>query len=70
MDDVTEELRGAEWRKSTFSGDDGSNCVEIARLSGGWRGVRDSKDRGRPALVFSSVEWATFLAHLKADHSA
>ncbi|MEV7965439.1 DUF397 domain-containing protein [Sphaerisporangium sp. NPDC088356] len=32
--------------KSSFSGGDGSNCVEIALLSSGRRAVPDSKDRG------------------------
>ncbi|MET8334165.1 DUF397 domain-containing protein [Streptosporangium canum] len=65
MDDLTRELRTARWRKSTLSGDDGSNCVEVAGLSGGRRAVRDSKDRGGPALVFTSGEWAAFVGGVK-----
>ena len=53
MDDLTQELPNAQWRKSTLSGSDGSNCVEVADLSGGRRAVRDSKDRTGPALVFT-----------------
>ncbi|WP_248961709.1 DUF397 domain-containing protein [Sphaerisporangium perillae] len=70
MDNVTYEFTNVQWRKSSFSGHDGSDCVEVVHLSGGRRGVRDSKDRGRPALVVSSVEWVAFLDHLKIDHLA
>ncbi|WP_405141844.1 DUF397 domain-containing protein [Sphaerisporangium sp. NBC_01403] len=69
MDDVTQELANAHWRKSSHSGDDGSNCVEVAHLAGR-RAVRDSKDHGRSALFVSSVEWGAFLDHLKVDHLA
>ncbi|MFI7053389.1 DUF397 domain-containing protein [Streptosporangium canum] len=65
MDDLTRELRTARWRKSTLSGDDGSDCVEVAELSGGRRAVRDSKDRGGPALVFTPGEWAAFVGGVK-----
>ncbi|MEV4181116.1 DUF397 domain-containing protein [Streptosporangium canum] len=65
MDDLTRELRTARWRKSTLSGDDGSDCVEVAELSGGQRAVRDSKDHGGPALVFTSGEWAAFVGGVK-----
>ncbi|WP_405141845.1 DUF397 domain-containing protein [Sphaerisporangium sp. NBC_01403] len=70
MDSVTNELTDVQWRKSSFSGGDGSNCVEVAHPAGGRRAVRDSKDRNGPALLFTVAEWTTFLAHLKADHSA
>ncbi|MET8144744.1 DUF397 domain-containing protein [Sphaerisporangium sp. NPDC005288] len=70
MDDVTYELAGADWRKSSFSGSDGSNCVEVARLSNGRRGVRDSKDHSRVSIVVSPLEWSVFLDHVKTQHSA
>ncbi|MFF5212413.1 DUF397 domain-containing protein [Streptosporangium sp. NPDC000396] len=66
MDDLTiQELRTATWRKSHLSGGDGGNCVEVAELSGGRRGVRDSKDRNGPALVFTASEWAAFVGGVK-----
>ncbi|MFG3440014.1 DUF397 domain-containing protein [Nonomuraea sp. NPDC047897] len=49
------------WRKSTRSGPDGGNCVEVAELSGGRRGVRDSKNPTGPALIFTSSEWDAFI---------
>ncbi|MEV4574745.1 DUF397 domain-containing protein [Nonomuraea jabiensis] len=61
MDELTQELNAATWRKSTRSGPDGGNCVEVAELSGGRRGVRDSKNPTGPALVFTSREWDAFI---------
>ncbi|GAA4204714.1 DUF397 domain-containing protein [Streptosporangium oxazolinicum] len=58
---MPQELRNAQWRKSTLSGSDGSNCVEVASLSGGHRGVRDSKDRNGPALILTPHQWTAFL---------
>ena len=62
---MTQELATARWSKSRFSGDDGSNCVEVARLTAGRRAVRDSKDRARRALVVTPAEWSAFLDQVK-----
>lgn len=48
------------WIKSSYSGDDGTNCVEVADLHPDV-GVRDSKDKAGPALVFTGAAWASFL---------
>jgi hypothetical protein len=37
-------LDRAQWRKSSYSGSNGGNCVEVARNPGGIIAVRDSKD--------------------------
>lgn len=58
------DLRGALWRKSTFSADQG-NCVEVASNLLGLRGVRDSKNPTGPALAVSPAEWSTFVSGLK-----
>ena len=58
-------LEHAEWRKSTFSSSNGGNCVEIARNLPRLVAVRDSKDPGGPALVFTPAEWEAFTAQLK-----
>lgn len=55
-------LRGAAWRKSSYSGDNGGNCVEVAELPGGARAVRDSKDQAGPALVFTAAQWQAFVS--------
>jgi len=54
------------WRKSTFSGNGGNGCVEFARLPDGGVAIRDTKDRTQPALRYTAVEWAAFLAGVRA----
>jgi hypothetical protein len=56
------DLSNATWRKSSHSGGNGGNCIEIASLPNGGRAVRDSKNPGGPVLVFNSAEWQTFTA--------
>lgn len=65
MDELTRELETATWRKSTRSGPDGGNCVEVAELSGGSRGVRNSKELTGPALIFTASEWDAFIEGVK-----
>ena len=55
------DLSTLEWRKSSFSGGQGGNCIEVAELPGGGRALRDSKDPEGPKLVFTVGEWAAFL---------
>ncbi|MEV7964863.1 DUF397 domain-containing protein [Sphaerisporangium sp. NPDC088356] len=54
------------WYKSSRSGANNDNCVEVANLPGGGRAVRDSKDPGGLILTFGSVEWQTFVHGVKA----
>ncbi|MGJ6969637.1 DUF397 domain-containing protein [Streptosporangium sp. G11] len=51
---------------TNMSGGDGSNCVEIAALSGGRRAVRDSEGRSGPVLGFASEEWDPFVDGVKS----
>lgn len=53
------------WRKSSWSGDNGGQCVEVAVTSEAI-GVRDSKDPAGPRLVFTPAEWDAFLAGVRA----
>jgi hypothetical protein len=59
----------AQWRKSTYSGQDGG-CVEVgrdrARLVA--VAVRDSKDPEGPQLVIGPRDWQCFAARVKAGH--
>ncbi|WP_431682252.1 DUF397 domain-containing protein [Kitasatospora sp. KL5] len=57
----TPDLSAAIWRKSSFSGGTGGDCVEVAGGLGGVVPVRDSKDPSGPALVFSAEAWRAFL---------
>jgi hypothetical protein len=54
-------LTGAKWIKSSRSGPTGGNCVEVAFLTGGQIAMRNSRDPGGPALVFTRGEWDAFL---------
>lgn len=55
------------WRKSSRSGG-GQECVEVAGLPN-TIAVRDSKDLGGPALLFSASAWRGFnLAVQAGDH--
>jgi hypothetical protein len=55
------DLSRAEWRKSSQSGGNGGQCVEVAQNLPAVVAVRDSKDRCGDTLVFSRATWAAFL---------
>jgi hypothetical protein len=58
----TPDLSRAVWRKSTWSGGNGGQCVEVAVLDGDSVGVRDSKGKSNgPVLVFTAREWSVFV---------
>jgi hypothetical protein len=61
---ITVDLSHARWRKSSFSGGGGSNCVEVAD-AGHTIAVRDSKDALGPVLVFGQHAWRQFAARVK-----
>jgi hypothetical protein len=48
-----------DWRKSSYSQGDGSDCVEVA-LSRVHADVRDSKNTSGPELRFPATAWSTF----------
>ncbi len=52
------------WRKSSFSGNNGGDCIEAATLPGTVL-VRDSKNQDGPNLAFGPSAWAAFTASLK-----
>jgi hypothetical protein len=55
----------AVWRKSSRSGGNGGNCVEVATNLPGVVAVRDSKNRSGPVLSFTPTEWQAFLGGVK-----
>ncbi|MCP2164991.1 DUF397 domain-containing protein [Goodfellowiella coeruleoviolacea] len=56
---MTTDLDGTRWRRSSYSGSQAGNCVEVV-VVGGRVGVRDSKRPG-VALWFGTGEWQGFL---------
>jgi Domain of unknown function (DUF397) len=59
-------IAGAIWRKSSYTGSNGGNCVEIADNLLGVVAVRDSKDPGGPVLAFTPDDWRRFTVAIKA----
>ncbi|MEU0812252.1 DUF397 domain-containing protein [Streptomyces sp. NPDC005970] len=53
------------WFKSSYSGGEGNECVEVADLRA-HVGVRDSKNADGPVLAFSTDAFASFLTEVKA----
>jgi hypothetical protein len=51
------------WRTSSYSGNGGGNCVEVA--AGRRVLVRDSQDRAGTVLPFSRAAWRRFAARVK-----
>lgn len=52
-----------EWRKSTYSGANGGDCVEVA--STGIIMIRDTADRVGAVLTVTVEAWQGFTASLK-----
>ncbi|MFB7476241.1 DUF397 domain-containing protein [Kitasatospora sp. NPDC056184] len=48
------------WFKSSYSGDEGGECVEVADATSTVL-VRDSKDKSGPHLTFSPEAWQSFV---------
>ncbi|NEA29612.1 DUF397 domain-containing protein [Actinomadura bangladeshensis] len=61
----TTDLSSAHWRKSSHSGGNSGQCVEVAKASG-LVGVRDSKSPGGGHLVLDRVAVSALLAQVKA----
>ena len=57
----------APWRKSSYSGNGGANCVEAGTIPGAIL-IRDTKDNGRgPVLRFTPAAFAEFTSRLRRD---
>jgi hypothetical protein len=58
-------LNGDNWRKSTYSGGQGGNCVEVASTPG-HIAVRDTQDNGTgPILRIGSADWSRLVKALR-----
>ncbi|WP_425570721.1 DUF397 domain-containing protein [Rugosimonospora acidiphila] len=58
------DLSRAVWRKSSASGPNCDNCVEVAFVDEAIA-VRDSKNPTGPALIFTQDEWDAFVGGAK-----
>ena len=52
------------WHKSSYSGSNGGNCIEVAATRGAVA-VRDSKDLHGPVLTFAPRDWRRFADQMK-----
>ena len=57
------EFDNLKFQASSFCSSGG--CVEVARLPDGRVAVRDSKDKAKPAHIFSADEWRDFVSGVK-----
>ena len=53
-----------DWRKSSYSGANGGQCVEVASAEG--VAVRDTTDREGVTLEFSTEAWKKFTRRLRS----
>ncbi|MFD5652150.1 DUF397 domain-containing protein [Streptomyces sp. NPDC127039] len=58
------------WRKSSYSGGSGGDCLEVATLDPAAIPVRDSKNPEGPTLRFQADAWSVFLDGIKATTPA
>lgn len=50
------------WFKSSYSGDSGGDCIEVAARPETIH-VRDSKDKTGPTLTFTPATWTAFITY-------
>ncbi|MGW1912753.1 DUF397 domain-containing protein [Streptomyces sp. NPDC002076] len=62
--ETSRNLTGTIWRKSSYSGSNGGDCVEVADLTPAIA-VRDSKHQQGPALLFPTRAWSAFVQSVK-----
>jgi Domain of unknown function (DUF397) len=60
---------GSEGWHKPWSGGNGGNCVEAMRLSDGTVALRQSKDPGGPALIYTHAEISAFIEGAKAGEA-
>ncbi|MCQ9135964.1 DUF397 domain-containing protein [Streptomyces hilarionis] len=61
------DLTTVTWHKSSYSGGEGGNCLEVATGDSTPVRVRDSKTPLGPRLAFRVDAWSAFVENLKAD---
>jgi len=59
------DLSTVTWRKSSYSNQDGGQCIEVTDDFPAVVPVRDSKAPHGPALLFGASAWASFVTAVK-----
>lgn len=55
-----------QWRKSSYSNQDGGNCLEVADGFPGAVPVRDSKSPTSGTLLIPTTAWQAFLGSVRS----
>jgi Domain of unknown function (DUF397) len=63
--DELRDLASMTWRKTSYSGDNGGGCVEVASRVPGVVAVRDSKDPDGPRVFLAPEDWLLFTEQIK-----
>ncbi|MFB7008599.1 MULTISPECIES: DUF397 domain-containing protein [unclassified Streptomyces] len=66
MERATEHDGLLKWRKSSYSGSGGGDCVEVGATSAEIH-VRDSKNPAGPRLTLAPATWTAFLGYAGAQ---
>jgi hypothetical protein len=53
------------WHKSSYSLDNGGECVETQHTPQGHMAVRDTKDRDSGTLIFEATAWQDFITAVR-----
>lgn len=62
--ETSQQLKAAAWRKSSYSGTNGGDCVEVAHLTP-HIAVRDSKNPEVGTLTLSPEAYVAFVSHVR-----
>ncbi|WP_267717018.1 DUF397 domain-containing protein [Streptomyces sp. CoH17] len=57
--------RNTQWRKSSYSGNTGGDCVEVGETSPGAVPIRDSKNPAGPVVTVGAHAWQSFVDALR-----
>ncbi|MEW1793918.1 DUF397 domain-containing protein [Streptomyces niveus] len=60
------DLTSVTWRKSSYSNQDGGQCVEVSDDLAAVVPVRDSKTPHGPVLAFGASGWVSFVSAVKS----
>ncbi|MFR9727056.1 DUF397 domain-containing protein [Streptomyces sp. MS19] len=61
---IRHDLSEARWRRSSYTANNGGQCVEVVDGIPNVVPVQDSKNPG-PTLLVPGTAWTTFVDHLK-----